>query len=162
MSEIVLVAAIGKNNEIGKGNQLLWHLPEDLKHFRAITTGHTVIMGRKTFDSLGKPLPNRVNWVVSRNPDWQHDGVTTFTDLNTAIHSCKEEVCMILGGADIYRQALPLAQRMELTHVDGSFEADAFFPEFSKEEWQLASTKKGRDEKSGLSYAFCSWIRKRL
>jgi dihydrofolate reductase len=162
MSEIVLVAAIGNNHEIGKGNQLLWHLPEDLKHFRTITTGHTVIMGRKTFDSLGKPLPNRVNWVVTRNPNWNHPGVRAFTDLHAAIEACQEEVCMILGGAEIYRQALPLADRMELTHVKGDFDADAFFPVFSIEEWQVESTKKGQDERSGLSYEFCSWIRKRL
>jgi dihydrofolate reductase len=160
MSEIVLVAAIAENSAIGKDNDLLWHLPEDLKHFKETTLGHTVVMGRKTFDSLGKPLPRRENWVVSRNENWQRPGVRSFTSLKEALDSCTDEVCMILGGAQIYQQALKLADRMELTHVHQSFDGDAFFPEFDESEWEITRQKKGNDEKSGLDYTFKTWVRK--
>jgi len=141
--KISLVWAMAQNRVIGRNNQLPWYLPEDLKYFKRITLGKPVIMGRKTFDSIGKPLPGRTNIVVTRNRDWSFEGVRTVDSLEAAWELCENqaivdgtEEAMIIGGAEIYRQAMPLADRLYLTEVHADVEGDATFPEFDRSQWQ--------------------------
>jgi len=125
-----IIAAIGKNNELGKDNQLLWNLPEDMRHFRETTRGHTVIMGRKTFESIGRPLPNRKNIVVTRDRAYTAEGIEVAHSLEEAlalVANDSSEV-FVIGGATLYTEALPQADKLYITHVDGAFEADTFFP----------------------------------
>lgn len=153
---ISLVVAIAENRAIGKNNQLLWHLPADLKHFKQITSGHTVIMGRKTYDSIGKPLPNRRNIVITRQKGLQLEGVEVVNSLTEAIALCKaENEVFLIGGAEIYKTALPLTQKIYLTTVHQSFEADAFFPEININEWvETEKESYAPDEKNALGYTF--------
>ncbi|MEE1943654.1 dihydrofolate reductase [Pedobacter sp. KR3-3] len=156
MNQLSIVVAIAENRAIGKNNQLLWHLPADLKHFKQITSGHTIIMGRKTYDSIGKPLPNRRNIVITRQNGLQLEGVEVVNSLSEALALCTaENEVFVIGGAEIYKAALPLTQKIYLTTVHQSFEADAFFPEINANEW--AETEKeshSPDEKNALSYTF--------
>ncbi len=159
-----LVAAIGKNREIGKNGKMPWDLPDDLKHFRHVTEGKPVIMGRKTYESIGRPLPKRTNIVVSRDPDLKIEGVHTATSLEEALEIAKkenpEEAC-IIGGAQIYSLALPFADRLSLTIVDGKFDADAFFPEFSKHEWrEVSRIHHEKDERHKHAFEFVEWEKK--
>lgn len=153
---ISIIAAIGKNRELGRGNKLLWHISEDLKRFRELTKGHAVIMGRKTFESLGKPLPNRLNIVVSRNCELKSDNpqVKYFSSLQKAVDEGKKfggEV-FIIGGGEIYRQGLPLADKLYLTLVDADCpEADTYFPDYST--LFHVDSKKER-EGDGYKYSF--------
>jgi dihydrofolate reductase len=161
MTQISIIAAIGKNRELGKGNELLWKIPDDLKRFKAITTGHPVIMGRKTFESIGHPLPGRTNIVITRNREWTHDGVKVFNSLETGLKYAKtgpgaEEV-FIIGGADIYAQALPLTSKLYVTIIDDTREADVFFPEF-----ETQFTRKVYEEtheSNGLAYTWVNLLR---
>ena len=134
-----LIAAVARNHVIGNNNQLLWHLPEDMRHFRETTRGKPVIMGRKTWESLPdsfRPLPGRHNIVVSRNPAYQAPGATLAVSLEEAILKAEESSeVFVIGGAELYRQAMPLADRLYLTEIADSFEGDAFFPEVLLEEW---------------------------
>lgn len=133
---ISIIAAIGSNRELGKGNQLLWHLPQDLKRFKSITQGHPVIMGRKTFESIGRPLPKRTNVVISSQQDYQPDGVTVVSSLMEALilaPDLDEEEVFIIGGGRVYAESLGYADRLYLTLVDGEFEADTFFPEYQEQ-----------------------------
>ncbi|MDR1527471.1 MAG: dihydrofolate reductase [Dysgonamonadaceae bacterium] len=156
--KISVIVALGKHNEIGKGNDLLCYLPADLKHFKEITSGHTVIMGRKTFDSLPKgPLPNRTNMVVSRQPDLKIEGALVCPSLDAARLKCmEEEEIFIIGGAQIYRQALPVADKLYLTKIHAAFpEADAFFPEINYQEWrEVRRELHPADEKHPYSFSF--------
>ena len=132
---ISIVVAISENNAIGKDNKLLWHLPNDLKHFKEITTGHTVIMGRKTFDSVGKPLPNRRNIVITRNKI-NIPGCEVVNSIKQAIELCLGEIeIFIVGGAEIYKQSIDITNNIYLTMVHQTFEADTFFPEINKKQW---------------------------
>lgn len=131
---ISIIAAISENRAIGKDNKLLWHIPEDMIRFKKITSGHPVIMGRKTYESMGKMLPNRINIIVTRHSDYQVTGGFVFTSLPEAINFAKERdsnEIFIIGGGEIYRQALPLADKLYLTVVQGNFEGDTFFPDYS-------------------------------
>ncbi len=153
---VSMVVAIAENNAIGKDNQLLWYLPKDLKHFKTITSGHTVIMGRKTFDSVGKPLPNRRNIVITRNTDLTIDGVEVVNSLAQALELCAaaDEV-FIVGGAEIYKEAMAHTDRIYLTVVHEEFEADTFFPEIDRNLWkEIASESHQPDEKNNLSFTF--------
>ncbi len=136
-----IIDAMGKNNELGKDNQLLWDLPRDMKHFRETTSGHPVIMGRKTFESIGRPLPKRRNVVITRDTEYQKEGIEVVHSLIEAIELFKgsDEESFVIGGAEIYKQALPFADRLYITHVDGAFDADAFFPEVNYIEWKEVS-----------------------
>src|SRR5690606_5122657 len=135
--QLSIIVAVSANNAIGKNNQLLWHLPADLKHFKNITSGHTIIMGRKTYESIGKPLPHRRNIVITRQPQLQLAGVEIVHSLDEALALCQNEAeVFVIGGAEIYRQALPLCQRIYLTRVHKHFDGDAFFPELDYETWQ--------------------------
>jgi dihydrofolate reductase len=158
-----MIAAAGENNELGKENGLLWHLPDDFKRFKKMTTGHYIIMGRKTFESFPKPLPNRTHIVITRNKNYQKEGAVVVHSLKEALQLVKEDAQpFIIGGGEIYKTALPEAEKIELTRVHGTFEdADTFFPEFSKEEWQLVSeTKHGKDERHSYSFTYETWVRK--
>lgn len=156
MNKLSIIVAISANNAIGKDNQLLWHLPADLKHFKEITTGHTIIMGRKTYDSIGKPLPNRRSIVITRNPDLKIEGVEVVTSLKAAIELCKsDDEAFIIGGAEIYQQALPFTTHIYLTRVHQSYEADAFFPELDQTTWnEINSASHPADEKNKVAYSF--------
>lgn len=133
---ISFIAAMAKNRAIGKENALPWHLPEDLKHFRNLTMGHFILMGRKTFESIGKPLPGRRSIVISRNPELAFPGVEVAASIEGAISLCNhEEEIFFIGGAELYRQAFPFAQRLYLTEIQQDFEGDAFFPEIDPRQW---------------------------
>lgn len=151
-----VIVAIDQKNAIGKDNRLLWHLPADLQHFKRITSGHTIIMGRKTYDSIGKALPNRRNIVISRNKDLIIEGVEVVGSLEDGLGLCGEEKeVFIIGGAEIYRQALPYASKLYLTCVEVEADADTFFPAIDPEEWQILSEEKhAADEKNKYNYTF--------
>ena len=153
---ITLIAAVGLRNELGKDNQLLWHLPNDFKHFKELTSGHHVIMGRKTFESLPGILPNRTHVVISRNPAWQKEGVLLASNLDAAFGLVPAgEQAYVIGGGEIYRQALPHSDRIELTRVETKMEADTFFPEINLEEWKLvAEEAHPADERHAYAYRF--------
>lgn len=153
-----IIVAIGDNRVIGKTNELLWHVPEDLKRFKALTLGHPVIMGRKTFDSiiafLGKPLPGRQNIVVTRDTEWQYEGVTVVHSLEEAFEKAEEtDEVFIIGGEQIYSQALPFTDRIYLTRIDDAKEGDAFFPPYEDEFTKELSRE--THEHSGITY---HWI----
>lgn len=155
---VAAVVAIGKNRELGLGNKLLWHIPEDLKRFKKLTLGHPIIMGRKTFESivgyLGHPLPDRTNIVVTRDSNWSHHGALVAHSLDEAIELAKgqpgSEEIHIGGGAELYKEALPIINKLYLTIIDDSKEADAFFPQYESE-----FTKKTFEEEhdsNGIKY----------
>ena len=153
---ITLIAAVGLRNELGKDNQLLWHLPNDFKHFKAITSGHYVIMGRKTFESLPGILSNRTHIVISRNPDWQKEGVLLANSLEAAFNLVPTgEHAFVIGGGEIYSQALAHSDRIELTRVETQMDADTFFPEINPAEWELvADEAHPADERHAYAYRF--------
>jgi dihydrofolate reductase len=150
------VVAISENNAIGKDNKLLWYLPTDLKHFKQITNGQTIIMGRKTFDSMGKPLPNRRNIVITRNLDLKLDGAEVTNSLAGALSLCTtEEEVFIIGGAEIYKQAMDQTNRIYLTRVHQRFDADAYFPELDMTKWvETAREEHQPDEKNNIAFTF--------
>ena len=159
MSKISIIAAVDRRRAIGFQNKLLFWLPNDLKRFKALTTGNTIVMGRKTFESL----PNRRNVVISSNPAMQCPGAEVFPSLTAALQSCKEdEHVYIIGGASIYQQALPFADELCLTEIDSTApEADVYFPEVSPAVWQEKSRETHpADEKHLCSYAFVDYTRK--
>lgn len=158
---ISLIAAMDRNRLIGRDNGLPWHLPDDFKHFKTVTMGKPVIMGRKTFESIGKPLPGRRNIVVSRS-GFQANGVESVVSIEQALVAAgaADEV-MIIGGANLYQQMIDCAERMYLTHVDGEFDGDAWFPEFNQNDWQVISSKKYQaDEKNNFSFTITEYVRK--
>ena len=154
-----IIVAIGKNREIGKGNKLLWHIPEDLKNFKEITTGKTVIMGRKTFESIGRPLPNRKNIVLSKNGDkesFEQKGIELYQNLENLIADYKnsEEEIFIIGGEQIYREFMQkgLVRRLYISYIEFSdSEADAYFPEIDYNSWRIIK------EKSYDNWKFCMY-----
>lgn len=158
---ISIIVAIAEDRAIGLNNQLLYHISADLKRFKALTTGNTIIMGRKTFQSLPKgALPNRRNVVLTRNTDTHFEGAETFCSLDSALSSCsQDEKVYILGGAEIYRQALPLADQLEITLIhDTPKEADAYFPEFLDNGWkEIAREDFSPDEKNPWPYSFITY-----
>lgn len=159
---ITIVVAMGKNREIGKDNQLLWHLPKDLAHFKEMTTGHPIIMGRKTYESIGKPLPNRTNIVVSKRKDWFEEGILIVGSLKEAIKFAKkiDEDIFIIGGGNIYEQTIDIADKLEVTQVDTTIEADTFFPIINDKIWaktqEVCYTK---DEKNEYDYCFQTFVK---
>ena len=163
MPIISLVVAVAQNRAIGKDNHLLCHLPEDMRHFREVTLGRPVIMGRKTWESLPeafRPLPGRHNIVISRNAVYQAEGATVASSLEEAIAQAGNvEQINIIGGADIFRLALPMADVLDMTEIDASFDADTFFPEFLPEDWQETSRKTQQSE-SGPTFSFVEYRRR--
>jgi dihydrofolate reductase len=150
------VVAVAENNAIGKDNKLLWSLPKDMKHFKDITTGHTVIMGRKTFESMGKPLPNRHNIVITRNPELEIAGAEVTHSVSDALSRCAaDDEVFIIGGAEIYKEALDRTDRIYLTRVHQRFDADSFFPELNMENWvETAREEHQPDAKNQIAFTF--------
>ena len=146
--KVALIVAVSQNNVIGRDNQLPWHLPEDLQYFKSITMGKPILMGRKTYDSIGRPLPGRTNIVITRDPNWTAEGVEVVNSLEAAM-TAGAEACnavegdeiMVIGGAQIYRDCLPMADKLYLTKVDADIQGDAFFPEIDSNQWQKTSEK---------------------
>ncbi len=160
---ITMIAAAGEKNELGKDNDLLWHLPDDFKRFKQLTTGHHIIMGRKTFETFPKPLPNRVHIVITRNKNYKKEAAIVVHNMQEALKIAKDDdQPFIIGGGEIYKMGLPVAHKIELTRVHGSFaDADTFFPEFSADEWQLTSElEHQKDEKHKYSFVYQTWVRK--
>ncbi|WP_312900693.1 dihydrofolate reductase [Chryseobacterium taichungense] len=151
-----IVVAMGEKNEIGFENQLLWHLPKDLKHFKDLTSGHPVIMGRKTYESIGKPLPNRTNIVVSRKSDWFQEGILIVGSIKEAIKFAKkiDEEIFIIGGGKVYEQTMDIVDRLEITRVKADLKADTYFPEIDEKVWRKVNEScHEKDEKN--QYGFC-------
>lgn len=157
--ELIIIAAIAENRVIGRDGKIPWHISEDMQRFKQLTLHHPVIMGRKTWESIPskyRPLPGRVNLVLSRQEGYQADGAYIFPSLEAAVDSVKEHYAhtFVMGGQAVYEQALPLAQRMEITEVHFPYKGDAYFPDFNKEEWRESSrVKRGQ-------YSFVSYVRK--
>ena len=158
-----IIVAKAKNNIMGKDNKMIWHLPEDLKHFKNLTTGHTIIMGRKTFESLGKPLPNRKHIIFSNNPDFKVkdenvEVVHSLLQIQELIEG-KEEA-FVIGGAMIYNFLMPYVKKMYVTEIEKDFDGDAFFPRIDNKIWKETSREKGiKDENNKLDYYFVTYER---
>lgn len=150
---------MAKGRVIGKDNDLIWHLPDDLKHFKNLTKGHHVIMGRKTYQSMGKPLPGRTNIVITRQKDFKADGCILVNNIEEGIQKAEgDSQPFIIGGGEIYKQALKYAQTMELTEVNGEFDGDTFFPTFDEKQWkEVSRTHHPVDEKHKYSFDFIQY-----
>jgi dihydrofolate reductase len=159
---ITIIAAIANNNALGKDNDLIWHLPADLIRFRKTTTGHHIIMGRNTYESIGRPLPNRITVIITRNMDYKAEGCIIVNSIEAALEIAKEDSSpFIIGGAQIYKEAIKIVDQLDITEVHHQFEADAFFPEIDLSIWN--ETKREpflTDEKNKYEYSFVSYIRK--
>jgi dihydrofolate reductase len=161
-----LIAALAENRCIGINNKLPWYLPEDLKYFKAVTSGKPIIMGRTTFDSLGRPLPNRTNIVITRNPEFSHPGVKVAHSLDEAIKIAESvafieggDEVVVIGGAQIYAEALPRVDRLYMTEVKKVVEGDAFFPEYDKSLWREQERRSYHYEPAQLDYSFVIYDR---
>jgi len=159
---IIMIAAVAENNALGKDNELVWHLPNDFKRFKSLTTNHHIIMGRKTFESFPKPLPNRVHVVITRQSDYNPEGCIVVDSIEKAISICPEnEDSYIIGGGEIYTLGMEHADILEITKVHHSFDADAYFPEIDKTDWQLVESEENfRDEKHLYDYTYETYIRR--
>ena len=159
-----IIVAVARNNVIGKDNKLIWHLPEDLKRFKRITTGHTIIMGRKTFESLGRVLPNRTHIVLSKDTDFkvQDENVQVINDISLlGEYISSEEENFVIGGASIYKLLMPYTSKMYITKINQEFEGDVFFPEIEEKDWGVVETQKGiTDEKNVYDYEYVTYVRK--
>ena len=160
---IIMIAAVAENNALGKNNDLLWHLPNDFKRFKEITSGHYIVMGRKTFDSFPKPLPNRTHVIISRQNNLEKEGCIVVQDLEKALAVCpKNEDIFIIGGGEIYKQFMPFADQLDITRVHNSFDADVYFPEIDPETWELTTEIVHlKDEKHLFDYSFQTFVRKK-
>lgn len=161
--QIAMIWAMASNGVIGKDNQLPWHLPEDMQHFKATTTGKPVIMGRKTFESIGRPLPNRQNIVITNNRDWHHEGVEVFHDTHAAISYANSLLTgagevIVMGGSQIYQAMLAVSSRLYITRIEQDFEGDAYAPEVNWQQWQEERNEKFVS-KNGLPYRICQYKR---
>ena len=157
---ITIIAAAGSNNELGKDNDLVWHLPKDFKRFKKLTTGHHIIMGRKTFQSFPKPLPNRVHIVITRNTDYHPEGAIIVHSMTEALELAKNDSqIFIIGGGEIYKLGMKIADKIELTRVNSTFEADTFFPEIPSDDWKLSSEEFHlKDEKHKFDFSYQTFI----
>lgn len=161
-SNITIIVAAGENNAIGKDNQLIWHLSDDLKRFKNLTNGHHIIMGRKTFESFSKPLPNRTHIVITRQENYQvPSGVIVVNNLEDALDAARaDSQPFIIGGGEIYKQAMPFANKLEITRVHSSFEADTFFPEIDLSIWkEVTKTTHPKDDKHAHDFSFITYTR---
>lgn len=158
---IKILVACDENRVIGKDNQLIWHLPADLKRFKSLTIGHVILMGRKTYESIGKPLPNRTTIVITRQVDFQAEGTITAHSVEEAILKAKSltrEDIFIVGGAEIYSLSLALADQLLVTQLHDIFEGDAFFPEISADTWEIVDRERGlTDEKNPFQYSYITY-----
>jgi dihydrofolate reductase len=161
---ISFIVAMDELKAIGKNNNLPWHLPEDLKFFKKVTMGHPIAMGRKTHESIGRPLPGRENIIITRNPDFQSEGCTVFHSVADFVAYCRqsEEEVFVIGGAEIFKETFEFADRLYITNILHKFEGDTFFPKFDETKWELKSLTKGtKDEKNPYDYEFCLYERKK-
>ncbi len=158
---ITMVAAIAENNALGKDNDLLWHLPDDFKRFKQITSGHYIIMGRKTFESFPKPLPNRTHVIITRQKEYHPEGCIIVDSMEKAIDACpKKEDIFIIGGGEIYNLGMDFADAIELTRVHQNFEADTFFPEIDLKIWKMTSEEyHPADEKHKFDFTYQTFIK---
>ncbi len=157
--QLTIVVAVDAQRGIGINNTLPWRLPEDLAHFKRTTIDHPIIMGRKTFDSIGRPLPNRRNIVITRNPQWRHEGVESAGSLQEAIRLAGDVPACIIGGAQIFAEALPLTDRLVITEIDKTFHCDTFFPAIDPAQWQEVARETHHSEQNGCDYAFVTYQR---
>ena len=160
--KISLIVAFDENRLIGRDNGLPWHLPADLKHFKSLTMGHYMIMGRKTFESIGKPLPGRTSVIITRQTDYVAEGCIVTQNFTEAMMSCTgQSEIFIIGGAQIFECTLPLADKLYITQIHHGVEGDTFFPEINIAEWELISEEEHKaDEKNQFDFSFQVWIRK--
>ena len=160
--KITIVAAIASNNVIGQKNSLPWDIPEDLKRFKQLTSGHTILMGRKTFDSIGRPLPNRTNIVMTKDTNYQKEGIEIVFDEREALNLIKDlnQEVFIIGGSKIYELFEPWATSLMITRVLKDFEGDAFFPNINWNNWLIKNKEEFLDEKSGISCKLEKYLRK--
>ena len=160
--KITLVAAIASNNVIGKENSLPWSIPEDLKRFKQMTSGHTILMGRKTFDSIGRPLPNRQNIVMTKDKNFQQEGIQVINDFDEALELIKEsnEDVFVIGGSKIYELFEPVANSLAITRILKDFEGDAFFPDINWDLWQIEKEENFFDEKSNIECKLIEYSKK--
>jgi dihydrofolate reductase len=157
----ILIAATSQNNALGKDNKIIWHLPDDFKRFKELTSGHHIIMGRKTFESFPKPLPNRTHVVITRQKNYNPEGCFVVNSIEKAFEICpKTEDVFLIGGAEIYKLGLPFTDKIELTYINETFEADAFFPEIDFSEWKLTNEEfHSKDEKHAHDFSFQTYIK---
>ena len=158
-----IIVAVAKNNVIGKDNKLIWHIPADLKHFKEITSGHTIIMGRKTFESLGRVLPNRKHVILCNDMELniENENVEVLEDVSMVKKYADDEgENFVIGGATIYRLLMPYADKLYITHINQEFDGDVTFPEINKDEWKVVSREKGvTDEQNPYDYEFVNYER---
>ena len=160
---LTIIAAASENNALGKDNQLVWHLPDDFKRFKTLTSGHYIIMGRKTFESFPKPLPNRTHIVITRQANYQvPEECIVVSGLQEAIAICpKNEEVFIIGGGEIYKQSMAIADKVELTRVHTTVEADTFFPEIDTTQWKLVFEEQHqKDEKHAFDFTFLTYVKR--
>lgn len=158
-SRLTIIVAMDAQRGIGLNNALPWHLPEDLAFFKRTTTGHPIIMGRKTFDSIGKALPNRRNIVITRNRAWQHDGVDTVGSLEEAAKLVGDGEAFVIGGAQIFAEALPQVQRLLVTEIDKTFACDTFLPSIDLTQWRETARESHHSEANNCDFAFVTYER---
>lgn len=158
---ITIIAAAGENNALGKDNDLVWHLPDDFKRFKELTSGNYILMGRKTFESFPKPLPNRKHLIITRQKDYKvPENCFVFDTIENAIDFSKNQDIWIIGGGEIYKQSMEIADRIELTRVHSEFEADTFFPDIS-DEWELSNEEfHSKDEKHKYDFTYLTYERR--
>jgi len=160
---ISIIAAVAGNRIIGKGNKLPWKIPADMEHFKNLTDGHTVIMGRKTFESIGRPLPGRKNVVMSRNSNFKAEGCYVIHSAAEALELAGSEEVFVMGGAELYAEFMDYAERMYITLIDEDFDGDAHFPEIDSKIWLMVSKVKGqKDEKNPYEYYFLTYVKRDL
>ena len=161
---ISAIVAVSENNVIGRDGHLPWHLSQDLKRFKAITTGHAIILGRKNYDDIGRPLPNRTNYVLSRNKEFQAPGCIVCSSLGEAIEAARaagETECFIIGGAAVYREAMPQVEKLYLTKVLSHVDGDVFFPDWEGDFEKVSEELFQADEKNDFPTVFQIWVRKK-
>ena len=159
MTELTIIVATDAQGGIGINNSLPWRLPEDLQHFKRITLGHAIIMGRKTFDSIGRPLPGRRNIILTRQFGWAQDGVESVPSLEAACELIGTAPAFIIGGAEIYAESISLCNRLIITEINQQFQCDAFFPTIDKDEWKETERCTFHSEASQFDYAFVTYTR---
>ncbi|SKB75421.1 dihydrofolate reductase [Salegentibacter holothuriorum] len=159
---ITMIAAAAENNALGKDQDLVWHLPDDFKRFKKLTTGHHIIMGRKTFETFPKPLPNRTHIILTKKDNYLKKDAIVTSSLEKALEFAKnDEQPFIIGGGEIYKLGMELAQKIELTRVHGTFEADTFFPEIDEEIWELVAEEfHPKDDKHNYAFTYLTYVRK--
>ena len=161
MGKVTLIAAAGENNELGKDQDLVWHLPDDFKRFKQLTTGHYIIMGRKTFDTFPQLLPNRTHIIITRKENYNPEGTIVVDSLDKALEAAKDDPQpYVIGGGEIYKLALDKADAIELTRVHGTFDADTYFPDFNEENWELVEKEEHpADERHKYAFTYLTYER---